>query len=628
MAQQNSLVGHTLGQYQILDEIGRGGMAVVYKAWQPTLRRFVAIKVLSAHLVGNQEHLLRFKQEAITAANLSHPNIVTVYDVDQQEGYLFIVMEYIEGRSLDQIILQDGALSLDRALYILRQVAEALDYAHQRHFIHRDIKPANILMTADGRAVLSDFGIAKALEGSGVTIGLTTAGSILGTPAYMSPEYIQEQQVDYRSDLYSLGIVCYEMLNGLPPFGGTTTAAMLYAQVNTPPPDIRQLNPAVPEHVGRVLARMLAKRPEDRFPSAGAFVDALGAGQAMVIGDETIALSHDRQPPAYPQTVPPPWQQPSPYPITPSRPQGRGRIGLLLGLLGGAVLLCGVTLALLAAAGVIIGLIGPPISGPRERIAFVSERDGHAEIYVMNSDGSGQTNLTNSPSNDYWPQWSPDNKIAFHSYEPGDVGGNAEIYVMDANGKNWIRLTHHEASDKFPGWSPDGQKIVFISDRDGDFEIYVMDSDGTRVSRLTRNPAKDYFPAWSPDGSKILFESDRDGNTEIYVMNADGGGLVKLTNNPATDTLASWSPQGNKITFTSDQSGQEEVWIMNGDGSDPVQLTTEGGKQPRWSSDGTQIVFYSKRDGNPEIYVMNSDGSGQARLTNSTAWDLDPCWSR
>ncbi len=314
--QPKDLIGTTMGQYQILDELGRGGMAVVYKAWQPSLRRYVALKVLLPYLGGDLEFIQRFQQEAIVAANLSHPHIVTIYEVGQQEGYIFIAMEYVEGKSLEQVILDQGALPLERAIRILRQVAEALDYAHKRRFLHRDIKPANILLAEDDRVVITDFGIAKALEGSGATARLTASGTVLGTPAYMSPEQIQGLPVDHRSDLYALGIVAYEMLSGQVPFDGTTTA-LLYAQVNNPPPAISRLTPGLPAHVEWVISRMLAKQPEERFMTAGEFVEALAGGAGVTAMPAPVSSPRPTPAPRGGTAVMPPGTGVPPQPYVP-----------------------------------------------------------------------------------------------------------------------------------------------------------------------------------------------------------------------------------------------------------------------------------------------------------------------
>ena len=255
-------------------------------------------------------------------------------------------------------------------------------------------------------------------------------------------------------------------------------------------------------------------------------------------------------------------------------------------------------------------------------IAFQSNRDGNYEIYVMNADGSGQTDLTNNPAYDWTSAWSPDGtKIAFSS----NRDGNKEIYVMNADGSSPTRLTYNTADDQYPAWSPDGTKIAFESLRDGFMNIYMMNADGSGQTRLTNNPASagDQHPSWSPDGKKIAFTSNRDGNGECYVMNADGSGQTRLTNNPAEDGWCAWSPDGTKIAFESKRDGNNEIYMMNADGSGQTRLTNNPADDSgsEWSPDGSKIVFNSNRDGNTEIYVMYANGSGQTRLTNNPADD-------
>ena len=260
----------------------------------------------------------------------------------------------------------------------------------------------------------------------------------------------------------------------------------------------------------------------------------------------------------------------------------------------------------------------PAWSPDGARIAFVSDRDGNDEIYVMNADGSGVRRLTNNSANDrYWyPAWSPDGaRIAFTSSRDG----NEDIYVMNADGSGVRRLTNNFADDWVPAWSPDGTRIAFGSERDGNDEIYVMNADGSGVRRLTNNFADDWYYSWSPDGTRIAFGSDRDGNDEIYVMNADGSGVRRLTNNSANDLLPAWSPDGARIAFVSDRDGNEEIYVMNADGSGVRRLTNNfvGDWVPLWSPDGTRIAFGSERTYiEHKIYVMNADGTGVRRLTN------------
>ena len=231
-----NLAGKTLGKYQIGPEIGRGGMGAVYKGYDPALNRAVAVKILAPHLTWERRFVDRFVQEARTVAQLNHPHIVSIHDVGVQDGVYYLVMAFVEGETLRDLIVRQGALPPRRAAEILAQVAQALDYAHQRGVVHRDVKPGNILMEAGQRVVLTDFGIAQAVEGP----RLTATGMSLGTPEYMSPEQAMGEPTDARSDVYSLGIVLYEMLTGRVPFRADTPLAALRMQADSPPPSPRR----------------------------------------------------------------------------------------------------------------------------------------------------------------------------------------------------------------------------------------------------------------------------------------------------------------------------------------------------------------------------------------------------
>lgn len=278
-----------------------------------------------------------------------------------------------------------------------------------------------------------------------------------------------------------------------------------------------------------------------------------------------------------------------------------------------------------------LGATAPTTLG---RIAFVSDRDGDQEIYVMNADGSGLTNLTDSPAEDNRPVWSPDgSQIAFVS----DRDGQRDVYLMNADGSSQTNLTNNSALDYLPAWSPDGSQIGFVSNRDGHPDIYVMNADGTGQTNLTNDPAaEDSELAWSPDGSQIAFRSSRDGNPDtfnldIYLMNADGTAQTRLTDNPAWDQQAAWSPAGSQIAFVSGYPlGDDEVYLMNADGTGQTNLTNDPSSDgdPAWSPDGLLIAFGSDRDGNSEIYVVKPDGTGLTNLTSSSANDDDlPIWS-
>ena len=279
------------------------------------------------------------------------------------------------------------------------------------------------------------------------------------------------------------------------------------------------------------------------------------------------------------------------------------------------------------------------------RIAFVSHRDGNSEIYVMDINGGNQRNLTNHTDADFMPSWSPDGKrIAFSSNRDGHVIDGIttlEIYVMDANGNNPQNLTNNPSNDYSPSWSPDGKRIAFVSDRDKKFiaDIYVMDADGGNPQRLTNNPHDDYSPSWSPDGKRIVFASYRVGHfvgerggitLEIYAMDDDGGNLQKLTENRKNDRDPVWSPDGKRIAFSSDRKGDganPDIYVMDADGGNPQRLTENrhDDESPSWSPDGKRIAFYSLKGMHADIYVMDDDGQNEQRLTN-THVDASPAW--
>jgi eukaryotic-like serine/threonine-protein kinase len=260
----DSMIGQKFGPYEVMSVIGEGGMAVVYKGYQQSLNRYVAIKVLRAELARDQEFVERFRREALAVADLSHPNILHVYDAGYANGVYYIVMAYVDGGSLKDLIAQ-GRVEMEYALAIAAQVADALHHGHQRGIVHRDVKPSNILISRDGRPLLTDFGIAKALH---ETTGLTRTGTSIGTPEYMAPEQIQGQPVDARTDIYALGIVLYEMLAGWVPFSATTPVATLYKQVNEPPPPLRQMNIGISPWVQEIVLKAMEKNPWDRYQKA------------------------------------------------------------------------------------------------------------------------------------------------------------------------------------------------------------------------------------------------------------------------------------------------------------------------------------------------------------------------
>lgn len=288
------LIGKTIGNYQIVEELGRGGMGTVYRAQQPSLNRSVALKVLSLALAQDSNLYRRFKQEALATAQLDHPNIIHVYDAGESEGVHYIAMEYIAGGTLfSRLQNRASPLTIAESVSIVAQIAIALDYAHQHGILHRDVKPSNILLDSEGRAILTDLGIAHAFEGT----RLTHTGMTLGTPEYMSPEQAQGKPLDGRSDLYSLGVVLFEMLTHRLPFQDSVPYVVLYKHIHDAPPDPRQLNPQIPGKLAEAVLKALAKDPNKRFNNGQQMANALLASVPATrlqnhTPGATVALRH------------------------------------------------------------------------------------------------------------------------------------------------------------------------------------------------------------------------------------------------------------------------------------------------------------------------------------------------
>src|SRR3954453_9630402 len=300
-------------RYELIAEIGRGGMGVVYRAYEAALDSTVALKLLAPELANQPGFVARLRREAISAARLRHPNIALLYEFGQADDTAFLAMEYLPGRSLRQL-LEAGPLPADRALGILDQIGQALDYAHSMGIVHRDVKPSNILVSPADQAMLIDFGLAEVSECS----LLTSDSAVLGTPHYMAPEQAAGRGAGERGDQYALAAVAYEMLTGVPPFHGRAATAVIHAHIYDLPPPPTERCPALPIAVNAVLMRALAKQPHDRYPTLADFIAAL-----------RIALT-----PAAPQ------------------PRSRTRRRILLGAASGLALVAVVFLVALLARGV------------------------------------------------------------------------------------------------------------------------------------------------------------------------------------------------------------------------------------------------------------------------------------
>ncbi len=679
-----------VGRYQILRELGRGGMATVFLAHDPRFSRDVAVKVLPTYFQHETDFTARFEREAKTMASLEHTAIVPVYDYGKAESP-FLVMRYMKGGTLKNK-LDGGPLSQEEIILIMERIGDALDSAHARGVIHRDLKPDNVLFDEYGRAYLSDFGIAKLAESS---TAFTKTGGLVGTPAYMSPEQASGMKdIDQRSDLYTLGVILYEMLTGKAPFNADTPVGLILKHISEPIPPVLDNNPALPSGCEVVIRRAMAKQPEARYASATAMVSDLKAAYAgtLVLKDDEktlqdiappgpatlagLSAAHGAEkPPAGPPSGPPPpaaagaasagAEPPAPAVVPATRPPRAGsRTPLIIaGLVILALVLLGVgylvfgrgggddaalaatsgtetavaQIALMTTQTAAAGDAATETAVAATEAALAAAATATEEAIIQLTQNAPPTATpTDVPTPAPTPIGGGGGLIAFDSDRdetdpPADSPRRRDIYLITSDGFQQVRLPGDIETDGDPDWSPDGSQIVFESRRDGNPEIYIMDADGRNPRRLTNDEANDWSPVWSPDGTRIAFASTRTGVGEIFTMNPDGSDVVQVTALLTSDAIfPAWSPDGTRIAFEAlVRARVREIFVVEATGENLTQITDTGdlNRYPSWSPDGSRLAFATNRDGNFEIYTMNSDGSDAVRVTNDAAVDWTPVWS-
>jgi serine/threonine protein kinase len=608
------MIGRTLSHYRIVEKLGSGGMGDVYLAEDTELNRPIALKVLPVEFASSEERRARFKREAQAVAALNHPHIVTVYSVEESEGVHFITMELVRGKTLTELIPKRG-LPFSKFLEIALPLADAVAAAHEKGVLHRDLKPDNLMVSEEGRLKILDFGLAKLKPEAGVT-GMselptrsrTEEGRIVGTVAYMSPEQAEGKTLDSRSDIFSLGIVLYEMATGERPFKGETTASVLSSILKDTPKSVTEINPSLPSGLGRIVRRCLVKDPEHRYQTAKDLRNELEELREEEVG-----------------------------------PGRRARVPTWVFLAAAAFFGLAVVIYLLkpsASPAVtttfsqLTSLAGaesfPSLSPDGDSIVYASATSGNQDIYLQRVSGQKAINLTeDSAANDTQPAFSPDGtRIAFRS---GRDGGG--LFVMGATGESVKRVSDTGFN---PAWAPDGERIVFSTvsvsgagrgQTLGELRVVRVDTGELRSIDVKGDAVQ---PHWSPHGHQIAFWSytlSERNYRDIWAVPAEGGDVVPVTRDEHIDWNPVWSPDGKYIYFCSSRGGTMSLWRVTIDeetgivrGGPELVTASQAARigQITFAGDGRRIAYQADISTN-NIYKTSFDPDTEAVVGESAA---------
>jgi Tol biopolymer transport system component/tRNA A-37 threonylcarbamoyl transferase component Bud32 len=598
------MIGRTVSHYEVTEKLGEGGMGVVYKARDSRLKRFVALKVLPPEKVTDPERKQRFVQEARAASALNHPNIVTVYDIDQSDGVDFIAMEYVEGKTLDELIGRKG-MKLNEALKYAIQIADALAKAHAAGIVHRDLKPGNVMVTADGRVKVLDFGLAKLTETTPAgpedptltAAPSTELGMIVGTAAYMSPEQAEGKTVDARSDIFSFGSVFYETLTGRRAFRRDSPALTLAAILHLEPAPLPE---GIPSETERIVARCLRKDPERRFQT---MADLKVTLEELKQESESGKLALEASSPA------------------------KGRRLWTAGV---------AAFALLAAAGAALWIVRGRHTAP--------------------ASSAGWQQLTNFTDSATQPALSPDGRMLTFVRGPGAFFTPGQIYVKLLPGGEAVQLTHDDSRKMSPIFTPDGSRIAYtvafpwdtwvVPVLGGEPHLMLANASGLHwigpdrllfseiksgyhmalvTARESRTEERDvYVPphergmahrsAISPDGKWVLLaEMENSGWLPCRLVPYDASSSGRRVGpQPGACTEAAWSPDGKWMYFTSDSGGAFHVWRQRLDGGAPERITSGANEEEgiAIAPDGQSLIT-SAGQTQSEIWLHEAAGERQ-----------------
>ena len=685
------MVGTSIGHYHILASIGKGGMGEVYAAEDARLGRRVAVKVLSRELAMDTDRRERFEREARAVAALNHPNIVTIFSVEEADGVPFLTLELVEGRTLDALI-PPGGLPLDRILGYAIPLADAVGAAHQRGITHRDLKPGNVMVGDDGRVKVLDFGLAKLKESNGSlaaslpTQELTGEGRIVGTVAYMSPEQAEGKPVDPRSDVFSLGVVIFEMATSQRPFKGDTQVSLLSSIIKDTPSSLTDLRAELPRDLGRIVRRCLSKDPEDRYQTAKDLRNDLRALKEDLSSGAVAAVSGVHAVPA-----------------APSAAGKRRYVWVAVAAIG----------ALSVAAAAYVYKSGddsqPAAASPAAAQPFASASlnrltttgaaglasisdDGRYVAYVSTEGGKSglwlrqvatTSNVAIVPAaavRFHAVTFSPDGNYLYYSFYPtGEVYGSlwqvpvlgggarrvlddvdgdisfdpsgkrfamvrgiaptqeAALIVVDTNGYKTKTLVTRKAPNRFKyqsvAWSPDGRSIAALAERGEDLKVDVVlvDVETGRETVLGKHAWRNATNVeWLPDGQSLLVNAqgaNGELTSQVWLLSASGGEPRRVTNDLSTYAGISLTADGKSFVSVRSEL-HSRVWIVDTAGGEPRVVSSGAGADDgvnglAWMADG-RLVYTSASGGNLDIWLMDADGRNRVQLTSDKAHDSWP----
>ena len=601
-----------VASFVITEEIGRGGMGIVYRGLDPKLGREVALKRPKPEYMARHDFASRFLREARTASRLMHPNVTTVFAAFEEDGVPWLAMELVEGGSLRER-LQDGQpLSTAEVITHAEGLTDALRVAHENGILHADINPNNILLGRDGRARLTDFGLARARNAPGdvpvfdaADIPTWSSPDVAGTRGYMAPEHIRTGRIDERSDIFCLGLVLSEMSTGRSVFAGQRTVEWIGAVVDGDAERLARPGRDAPPELARIIARATATKPKDRYQSAAEMLEDVRSLRRYSESGVEMAIAG----------------------------AARARKRTLYGVLAaaGAVAVAGViALAVWSSKGPPVlrprpltsapGWEATPAFSPDDRlIAYSSNESGGADIWVVDVASGESRRVTTDPADELDPSWFPDGTTLVYV---STAGGSPSIWRVASAGGTPTLLA---PSGQDPAVSPDGREIAFaVRVASGDLRIAVAPVDGIAPARLVTGDGDGQWdhrwPTWSPDGRRLGYAD----HAHLWVADLAGGPARRITPEPVGNREPAWSPDGRYIYFSSVREGPQSLWRIDPEGGTPQRLTQGTGPEvePAVSADGTRLAYATRRE-DQDVEIRDL-GNGRAWRIASSASDVQP----